>query len=167
MNTQDYIRHEFGQGHQILQGILKDTPDDVLNHIPAGGNLGSAASILSHLIYDEDMILSGVAGKPMLWESAGWKDKTGVAIPGPMQAAEWTSKVRITPQFREYAEAVFANTDAVVAGLADDHMEKEMQGPFGPTTAAKMLALGVYHLAGHSGEIAALKGVQGVKGLPF
>jgi hypothetical protein len=68
---------------------------------------------------------------------------------------------------REYAQAVFANTDANVAALDPASLGNKMQGPFGETTAARMLSLGVYHLAEHSGEIAALKGIQGQKGLPF
>ena len=47
-------------------------------------------------------------------------------------------------------------------------MEKEINGPAGKQPLITILAnVGVTHGAGHWGEIAALKGVQGLKGLPF
>jgi hypothetical protein len=167
MDVRDYIRHELGQGHQILQGILADCSDEVLNHTSAGSTLGSAASIFAHIVYDEDLIVSSVAGKPMLWESDGWNEKTGVTIPGARQSADWTVNVRITPQFRDYANAVWAKSDEYVAALDPSALENKMQGPFGETTAARMLSITAYHLAQHSGEIAAIKGMRGLQGLPF
>ena len=62
----------------------------------------------------------------------------------------------------------YAATDAYLAGLPDADLERKVQGPAGDTTVGWMIAvvLGT-HFPQHVGEIAALKGVHGLKGLPF
>ena len=70
--------------------------------------------------------------------------------------------------FREYAKAVGTATDEFLASATDEQLEKEIDGPVGKQPYITFLAnIGVTHVAGHWGEIAALKGVQGLKGLPF
>ena len=47
-------------------------------------------------------------------------------------------------------------------------LSKEIDGPFGKSTVIGFLStIGLTHVAGHWGEIAALKGVQGQQGLPY
>ena len=70
--------------------------------------------------------------------------------------------------FREYAKAVAAATDDFLANATDQEMNKEVDSPVGKQPFITYFAnLGLTHIAGHWGEIAALKGVQGLKGLPF
>ncbi len=58
--------------------------------------------------------------------------------------------------------------DDFLATATDDQMAQEIDGPLGKTTVLQMLAnIGLTHVAGHWGEVAALKRVQGQKGLPF
>ena len=73
------------------------------------------------------------------------------------------------PSFREYAKAVYAATDAYVAGLPDAALARKIDTGFiGEQTVAFILSnIVAWHVAEHGGEIAALKGVQGLKGLPF
>jgi hypothetical protein len=72
------------------------------------------------------------------------------------------------PKFQEFAKAVYANTDAYLATLSDADLERKIQGPAGETTLGWFLTtILATHFPGHAGEIAALKGVQGMKGLPF
>jgi hypothetical protein len=73
------------------------------------------------------------------------------------------------PVFREYAKAVYGATDAYIARLSDSGLARKVQTGFiGEQSAAFVISniLG-WHIAEHTGEIAALKGVQGLKGLPF
>ena len=73
------------------------------------------------------------------------------------------------PAFREYAKAVYGATDAYIAALSDADLERKVHTGFiGEQTVAFVVSniLG-WHVAEHNGEIAALKGVQGLKGLPF
>ena len=55
-----------------------------------------------------------------------------------------------------------------VASLPDSELERKIQGQIGEYTLGwGITILLCQHEAEHSGEIAALKGVQGLKGLPF
>mgnify|MGYP001567826195 CR=1 FL=1 len=106
------------------------------------------------------------------WHGAdGWEAKTGVSASGPQPSInhEWAKTVKMDyPKFQEYANAVFANTDSYLANLSDADLEKKIQTPIGEQTIgwAVTTLLGT-HAPQHIGEIAALKGVQGLKGLPF
>jgi uncharacterized damage-inducible protein DinB len=84
----------------------------------------------------------------------GWEELKGQAVAlAPIQA---------------YAAAVQAETDAYLASLTDEELRREMPWPFGGTrTVADFLALLVVHTVFHAGEVSALKGVQGVRGIAF
>jgi hypothetical protein len=172
MNLQDTVRQQLGFWHGTLEQIMSDCDDAMLHKTLPSSNIGSAASIYAHAVISEDAIVHGMLqGKQPLFIEQGWEAKTGVANAGmpPMQTPEWAAKVRMNlPQFQEYAQLVYAATDAYIAALPDAELDRKMQMPFGESNVAFIVAtlLGT-HLPGHAGEIAALKGVSGLKGLPF
>jgi hypothetical protein len=86
-----------------------------------------------------------------------------------MQTEEWAAGVKMDyASFQQYANAVFAQTDAYLGALPDSEMERKIQGPAGETTIGWMIVnILATHFPQHLGEIAALKGVHGKKGLPF
>jgi hypothetical protein len=157
------------QAHDILEGIMADVDDDLAHRRIENATIGSIASIFAHTVYDEDLILNGVIqGRPPLYAAGGWAQKCGVEMrDDPLQTPAWAAKVKLTPAFRDYARAVYAATDAYIAGVSDEDLSRIVQTPFGQQPATAALSLGVYHFAQHSGEIAAIKGVTGRKGLPF
>jgi hypothetical protein len=57
--------------------------------------------------------------------------------------------------------------DEYIATLTDEELARKVQSIGGEQPIASVLALIVIHAAGHYGEVAALKGAQGGKGLPF
>jgi hypothetical protein len=73
------------------------------------------------------------------------------------------------PSFREYATAVYAATDAYVSSLGPADLERKVDTGFvGEQTVVFVLGnIVTWHVAEHNGEIGALKGAQGLKGLPF
>jgi len=64
---------------------------------------------------------------------------------------------------------VFAETDAYISSLTDEEMNREIETSFlGRQTVGQFLnGLTLHHMGLHTGEIATMKGVQGLKGLPF
>ena len=67
----------------------------------------------------------------------------------------------------EYAEAVRNATDAYLARLTDDELDRQVSFFGSESSVAGVLVRFVAHTAGHAGEIAAVKGMQGLQGLPF
>ena len=82
---------------------------------------------------------------------------------------EHYSELKINlPAMREFAAAVAKETDEFLTNASEDELMKEIDALGQKTPAITFLAnIGLTHVAGHWGEIAALKGVQGLKGLPF
>jgi hypothetical protein len=75
----------------------------------------------------------------------------------------------LKPGFEEYAAAVFARTEGLVGGMSEADMDRLVEGITPNTAPARMLIanIGLIHVNEHAGEIAALKGVHGLKGLGF
>jgi DinB superfamily len=172
MNAQETVRQQLGFWHGTLDSMLKDCSSDTVNKKLPGSTCNSIGVIFAHTVFSEDGIVNGMfEGKPPIYVAQGWEAKTGVPHPGtgPGQDPDWASKVNMDiPKFQEYAKAVYANTDAYLSSLSDADLEKKVQGPIGETTVGWFLTtILATHFPGHAGEIAALKGVQGLKGLPF
>ena len=110
------------------------------------------------------------AGRDTVWESGDWAAKTGLDMPGPRQTQEWaqSSLQYDFAAFREYAKAVYGATDDYLANVSDDGLDAEFETFAGKVpTGIFVGATGLWHTTSHSGEISALKGAQGLKGLPF
>ncbi len=141
------------------------------------GTANSIADNYLHTVIGEDDVVQGLLqGKPTL-ASTAWADKTGLSIPPPGAhgSPDWTGWVRDVEiefsAFREYAQAVYAATDAYVASLSDEDLDRQLDfNSFGLGMQTLNWALFVFvtsHVAGHMGEIGVVKGIQGMKGLPF
>ena len=171
MNAQQAVREQLRFWHMIGGQVLGDC-GDALNQPVAGAKIGSIGAIYAHAVFSEDSIINGlVQGKPMLYRTGGWDAKVGIALPEgdrPMQSEEWTAATKLDlSQFQPYADAVFAQTDAYLAAVPDAELERKVQGPAGETTVGFMVAtILATHFPQHMGEIAAIKGVKGLKGLP-
>jgi uncharacterized damage-inducible protein DinB len=172
MNAQSILQAQMQQAHQTLEAVIGDCSQETLHNEP-GGTVGSIASIYAHTVFDEDMVVNGmIQGKPPVLQSGGWGAKINVPHPGsPMQTPEWAKSVQITDlaTFQQYAQAVYGSTDAFLASATDAEMERVLDTGFmGKQTVAFVLAgVAAWHVMSHQGEISALKGAQGQKGLPF
>ena len=170
MNAQEAVKQQLAFWHGISGQVMGDC-GSALNSRLSDAKVGSIASIYAHAVFAEDGIVNGVfVGKPLLYQEGGWEAKTGVKHPGgPMQSEDWASSVNMDlGKFQEYAKAVFAQTESYTANLSDADLERKVQGPIGETTLGWFLVnILATHFPQHVGEIAALKGVQGLKGLPF
>jgi DinB family protein len=172
MIPQAALRQQVAGAHDILEQTIADCSQDALDKNLPGATITSIGSIYAHLVFSEDGILHGMLqGKPPIYRGQNWASRTGVQMPEPGGfSPEWARTVRMKlPAFREYAKAVFAATDAYIGGLSDADLDRKVQTGFvGEQTVAFVIGnILAWHAAQHTGEIAALKGVQGLKGLPF
>jgi hypothetical protein len=172
MTTQAVLRQQLAGYHDILEQTIADCGQAVLDKTLPGATITSIGSIYAHVVFAEDGILHGMLqGKAPVYQTGGWASRAQIQMPKPGEFnPEWARTVKMNlPVFREYAKAVYAATDAYIAGLSDADLERKVQTGFvGEQTVAFVVSniLG-WHMAEHGGEIAALKGVQGLKGLPF
>lgn len=172
MTAQDILRQLISGYHEVLEQTVGDCGQETLDRNLPNATITSIGSIYVHLVVGEDDMLHGMLqGKPGIYKGQGWERRTGVEAP-PMDqfTPEWGRKVRLNlPLFREYAKAVYAATDAYIARLSDADLARKVQTGFiGEQSVAFVIAnIFGWHIAEHTGEIAALKGVLGLKGLPF
>ncbi len=171
MNAQSALQQQLATGHAILEQTIGDCSQEALDKNLPNATIGSIGSVYAHTVFGEDGIANGrLQGKPRIYDSEGWAEKLSVKPPeGPMQTPEWRQGVRMElASFHEYAKSVYAATEAYVSGLADADLDRKIDTGFaGEQTIAWMVGLLINHVDTHTGEIAALKGVQGLKGLPF
>lgn len=169
MDARDLLRQQFQQTHQFLDMTVADCTPETLARRLDGSTIGSVGSIYAHVVVSEDAMVSMAKGGQPLLETGDWKSKTGIQSAQPRQDEEW-QKVQIElPAFREYAQAVFQSTDDYLANASEADLSRELDlQQLGKQPAIMFVGgIGLSHVAQHWGEIAALKGAQGLKGLPF
>ena len=110
----------------------------------------------------------------------GWIEKLGLSHPHPMMDesweknfAEWAKTVKMDlPKFKEYAKAVYKQSDEYLGTLTDkDLSEKKVDlsgWGLGEWSLGKfVMRLLMGHMDNLTGEVSAAKGLQGLKGYPF
>ena len=100
-----------------------------------------------------------------------WAGRDGINLPVPRRGADWLAwsrRVRVDQRVRDYAAAVYAASDAYLAALGPDALARPPQAavPGGQTLNWLLNNLLIQHAAVHGGEIAVLRGIQGLQGLP-
>jgi len=169
MNATEYIRRQIAGARRVSDGVTSDLTDEMLNWTPPG-TANPISAILAHVISGEDRFIQTVIqGKPTLWETQNWAEKMGVSV-APRRGANWEEyrgrKLSLGP-FKAYEDAVRAATDAYLDTLTEEELDRKVIFNNEERLVGDMLALLVTHATQHAGEIAALKGIQGAKGLPY
>ncbi len=143
--------------------------DELFNYAPPG-TANTISATFVHLMNVEDHFIHRIIqGKPCIWEIENWSEKTGILKP-PSIGEDWSEfkykKTAIQPLL-DYKDAVWAATDTYLATLTPEELDRTVDFAGGTRTVADMLLLSASQSLSHTGEIAALKGIQGVKGLPI
>jgi hypothetical protein len=169
LDTITAFRGQLKNIHDQTEQVLTDLAPEALNMVQPGATIGAISGIYAHMVFAEDRQINMlIQGKPTILESQGWGQKLGVELPQGRMDLEWRSNFRADlGGFMDYARAVYATTDSYLAGLSESDLEREFeafgrQQKVGPFLANVLIT----HLPIHLGEIAALKGVQGLQGLP-
>lgn len=169
MDARDLLRAQLAWVHQLLADSLSDCSQETADFQGEGWTVNPISAIYAHIAMTQDSIVHGlVQGRPTLLEAQGWADRLGLDAAGPRDDSSWAGKRFDLEVVRNYAAAVQSATDAFLTEADDEVLERPMDTPMGEQRAIDVLAnVGVTHVASHWGEIAALRGVQGEKGLPF
>ena len=167
----EILRAQFKAAHDWLEGTVGEIGEE-LAHWKSDGNPSPIGAQYVHTVTTEDFFVNALQGKPplMAGEFAG---KVGIneRQPAGGEWAEWALSVKVDmKQARTYAQAVYANTNALFDSVDDDWVIEEVdmsQYGFGTEARAYALSIILLNTFSHTGEISALKGMQGEKGYPF
>lgn len=163
--------------HFLLEATMADVTDDIANR-PAAGTANPIGSAYAHAVLAEDRAVQEMLqGQPPLFSST-WSGRTGTDRPTPFpdspegSMGEWYRSVKVdVAGCRAYAEAVYAASEAFLAGADDAVLNRSMDMSFvgmGILPLATVFAVTVVgHLNNLTGEISAVKGMNGLKGYPF
>jgi hypothetical protein len=166
------LRENIAAAHSLVEGTMEGLTADQAHWQPPG-RAHSIAALYTHIVAGEDGIVHGMLlNRPPL-AATSWAGKTGLSEAPPQEFgdwSEWARKVRADlPALREYAQAVYAATDAYVASLKPEDLDgkREWFPGVGSQTLNWMIGELALHANIHGGEISALKGLQGLQGYPF
>lgn len=164
MNSVAYATGQFEQALELLQSCLEDVDARALNWAP-GGTCNSIGKTLVHVAVSLDFFVGrSLTGDEMVWprfaETSGWPAN-------PLKL--WTHEGPLSMEaVNAYIDAVAKASRQILTRLTEADLERSVDtGRFGARSAAWLLQFVAVHTAGHAGEIAAVKGMQGMKGLPI
>lgn len=156
---------QLGIVKMIFEPLLADIPDDLVNKKQAG-TVSPIGQTLCHAVISMDSFVNAMAqGKPTRYASGGWAAKTG----GPAEGSHFDPAVNLNlGVFKDYLAAIYADVESFLKDASDEALDKEIDTPLGKMPAIAVVgALGLAHMAEHLGDVSTIKGINGLKGLPF
>lgn len=168
MDAKEYLIRQFRWLRRQSDSVLLDTTDEHFNWTPPG-TVSSISAIFVHMLAVEDAyIQEAILGQPRLWDAQGWEDRIGSRA--PWRGENWDDirgKQLTLEDAAQFQMVVRAATDAYLESLTPEELDRRVNFLDKERRVADVLAMLVVHNLGHAGEIAALKGIQGVAGLSF
>ncbi len=168
MTTVDLLRAPISDTHDWLEATMSDvTPEQA--HWQPPGIANPIAAVYAHVIVGADVgvntILNGQA--PLIHRD--WNGTAGLSELMPVGDWHgWAKKVRMDLDvFRRYARSVYDAWGDYLDALQPADLERPVDlsaFQMGQRSLGGYLAVQIEHFSGHCGEIACLKGLQGVTG---
>jgi hypothetical protein len=173
MDAVALLRLQLESAHVLADRCLEGLTPEQLHWRPPG-TAHPISATYAHMVLSEDwFIQTHLQSRPPLYD-ASWSGKSGFSALQPEGGAweEWARTVQVDlSALQAYARAVYAASDAYLAGLKPEDLDREV--PF-PPGSSMMRSFGqalssvlIGHHGNHCGEIAAVKGLQGLRGYPF
>lgn len=164
------LRAQFEQTKSVLEGTMSGVTDEIAHKDP-GGKAGTIAANIAHIISGMDaFMLSTLTGNPPMLASSH-ADKHGMSELPPQggDSAQWYKSVKVDlDALHQYGLDVFQAVDDYLASIDDSVLEEKIDmGSFGEQTKSWLCTIMVLNNSWHTGEIAAIKGTQGLQGYPF
>jgi DinB superfamily len=177
MNAISLLREQLTEAHALLEAIMEDVTPEAAHWVPPG-TANPVGATYAHVVVFEDMTINGALRHHRPLYETTWAGKTGMSELMPKQGeewqdyADWTRRLRVDlPAVREYARAVYANTDQYLSTLSAEDLDQPMDLSGvggGNVSLGHVLSRSVVaHVDNIAGEISCLKGLQGLQGYPF
>ncbi|HXV43061.1 MAG TPA: DinB family protein [Anaerolineae bacterium] len=177
-HTVSLLQMQLKAAHEFLEGTMQGATTTQAHWSPPGlaNPLGAT---YAHVALSEDGIINGMLKGSAPLFATSWEGKVGLnalpPLPGPGQNGlpawnEWARQVQVNlAALQQYAQAVYANTEEYLASLSDDDLDRALDLSalgLGQHTVASLLSTALSNVQWHCGEIACLKGLQGMRGYP-
>lgn len=181
MTNTDLLRQLLRHAGTTLDSRVAGCPEDAFYRLLPEATIGSIAAIYAHAVTNADhYIQQELRGLPPLYERPEWPARLGFT-PHLQIDRERAAGLRYDrATFHDYARAVFDEGDAYLGTLAAEGLNRsvEMVVPhrdgdhWGWARQQAPLAFAFadivfLHIHEHAGEISALRGVQGLTGIPI
>ena len=164
MDALTLLRDQAAFAEKLMTDVFAPVTVDQAIWRPEGSTTNPIAVIFLHIYTSEDGMIARSLGKSPILETGAWSDRLGyesIHAWSPITDPDLAS-------YRAYAGEVAAATKDYLTNLEPTALEQEVDSPRGRRTRVAGLSLLLTtHKLTHSGEIAALLGCQGAKGLPF
>jgi hypothetical protein len=168
MDARDLLRQQFRECNEWLAATMQGVTNDHAHWKPPG-SANPLGATYAHALLSQDIIGNVVVkgGAPLA--ATTWAGKVGISEPPPTEDVrswgQWARNVKVDlDALRAYGEAVQTAVDGVFMSLTDADLSRKLEA-FGGSTVMFMLSGALIgHTHDHTGEIACLKGLQGVKG---
>jgi hypothetical protein len=171
MSVIDFIRSSLKQMHTTYNDSIADLENEQL-HWRANDSGTPISFVLWHYVRTEDNIIQFVLQrKPTVWMEGGWDKKFGLhaTAQGTGMSLEDAQDLRLEPkeEFQSYMNAVWDATDAYLASADDELLQqKTTVKPLGEMPIQSAIGnMCLTHGFTHLGEIAHLRGLQGLRGM--
>ena len=156
------------QMNDLLLQVTDDLTFEQANWLPPG-TANPIAHTYAHIVTVQDRYLNTlILGQPTIAEREGWNERLNLPLLLRLNRETASQHPIDLRAFRPYTERVFAETNAYLERADEAELARVVQGVRGPLPVGELLGrFMTTHAAMHLGEICALKGIQGLKGLPF
>jgi hypothetical protein len=168
MDAKIYLRKQIRMMWYLQDAVLKGLTDEHLTQAPPG-TAHPIGIIWLHMAAGEDGFVSTILQQPKLWDSDGWKERFGLEK-APNMGEDWTEYKDISltiDLLKDYTKVVRAQTKTCLKSTTSDTLDETVKFTSESDPKANVWVFLVGHTLIHSGEIAAIKGILGEKGLPF
>ena len=171
MDERELLRSQYELAQDNLEAAIERCPPELLTKTVEGSLTNPIGATYAHTVMTQDLILvRGLMGREPVYHASGVGERVGFELPeSPVISREYTTALSFELEpLREYAAAVRETVDGYLESAPDEELQAEV--PFGPTPRPRLWVfgtLGVWHVASHQGEIAALMGLEGVQGQGF
>ena len=168
MDAKKYLQSQLESMWHLQKATLDSVTDDIVMRVPEG-TVSPIGVIWLHLVGTQDKFVATLSVKEPLWQTEGWDQRFGVEkIPG--FGLDWTTYQQLNMPIsllQEYSQAVQAFVQQAVGSIDNDTLDEKVKMFTENDPKADVWVLLIGHTLHHCGEIAALNGVFGGKGLPF
>lgn len=168
LDGRETLRAQYAFAQDNLADTAAKCPPELLAKTITGSSTNPLGATWAHAVITQDLLLVGwLQGREPVHRAGGWADRTGFELPqSPVISREWANALRVDAEgLRGYAAAVREAVDGYLAEAPAEALLEEVS--FGPRPRAKLWVfgtLGVWHVATHQGEMAALLGLEGLRG---